>query len=124
MSHTRRGDYITNPNLQKLIMELKKASSENEAPLWKRIATDLEKPSRTKRIVNLSRLSRYTAENDIVIVPGKVLAAGSLQHKITVAAFKFSGEAKKKIMDVKGQAITIAELVKQNPKGANVKLIG
>ena len=53
----------TNVHLQTLICELKKCSIVNSADIWKRIATDLEKPTRSRRIVNLSRISRFTKEN-------------------------------------------------------------
>ena len=60
-----------NINLQNLVSELKKKSVEEKVAIWKRIATDLEKPSRKRRVVNLSRISRNTKENDIIVVPGK-----------------------------------------------------
>ena len=87
----------TNPILLKLIVELKKKSNEQSADIWRRVADDLEKPTRQRRVVNLSSLSRHTKENEIVVVPGKVLGAGDLGHKITISAFQFSNGAKEKI---------------------------
>ncbi|MFH1408991.1 MAG: 50S ribosomal protein L18e [Nanoarchaeota archaeon] len=113
----------TNAGLQNLIHTLKAASAKEEAPLWKRIALDLEKPSRIRRVVNISRINQYTQENDTVIVPGKVLSVGELDHKVIVAAYQFSGNAMEKINKV-GAAITIKELMKKHPKGEKVKLIG
>ncbi|OIO65929.1 50S ribosomal protein L18e [Candidatus Woesearchaeota archaeon CG_4_10_14_0_2_um_filter_57_5] len=107
-----------------LVQELKKAGSVNDSAFWKRIAKDLERSVRSRRVVNLSRLSRNTNPHDIVIVPGKVLAAGALAHSLTVAAYSFSTEARKQIEQQKGKALTIAELLAQNPKGGNVKIIG
>ena len=80
-----------------IIEELKKRSSDQKVNLWRRIALDLEKPTRQRRVVNLSSLSRFTKENEIIVVPGKVLGAGSLNHKITISAFSFSDGAKEKI---------------------------
>lgn len=114
----------TNPTLQKLIQELKKASSTEKIGIWKRIATDLEKPTRNRRAVNLSRINRTTKEKEIIIVPGKVLGNGALDHEITIAAFSFSQGAKETITKSKGKAITINELMKQNPKGKDVRIIG
>ena len=113
----------TNNNLRTLIEELKKASSEQNAKIWKRIALDLEKSTRAKRIVNLSRLDRYTAENEIVVVPGKVLGTGDLNHKLTVAAFSFSESAKEKI-NSNGKTLSLSELLQSNPKGNKIKIIG
>jgi large subunit ribosomal protein L18e len=113
-----------NPEKQNLMKELKKTSHTESAGLWKRVAKDLEKSSRNNRVVNLSRINRYTQADETVIVPGKVLGAGTLDHKVHVAAFSFSRAAKDMITKLNGTAITIPELVKQNPKAKNVKIIG
>ena len=113
----------TNYNLKSLIEEMKKVSSEQNVKIWKRIAVDLEKSTRAKRIVNISRLNRYTGENEVVVVPGKVLGTGDLNHKLTVAAFSFSDSAKEKI-NSNGKAITLSELLQSNPKGNKIKIIG
>ena len=114
----------TNPLLTDLIMELKKRSSEQSVNLWKRIATDLEKPTRQRRIVNLSRINRYTEENEIAIVPGKVLGSGILDHKITIAAYQFSDQAIDKIQKAGAKVIPLLELSKEKPNGKKIKIIG
>ena len=114
----------TNPILQNLIHELKKRSNEQSINLWKRVANDLEKPTRQRRVVNLSSISRYTKENEIIVVPGKVLGAGDLQHKLTISAFQFSNGAKEKIEKVGAKIIPLLELSKENPTGKGIKIIG
>jgi len=114
----------TNIVLQNLINELKKRSLEQKVSLWKRIALDLERSTRQRRIVNLSKISRFSEENDIVVIPGKVLGAGSLSHKITVSAFQFSNGAKEKIEEAGGKVITLLDLSKNAPKGKSIKIIG
>lgn len=114
----------TNTQLAELISNLKRASTQNEADLWKRIAYDLEKPTRQRRIVNLSKISRYCNEDEVVVVPGKVLGSGELSKKITIAAYQFSEQAKEKIKEAKGAHIGIDELMKKNPKGKKVRIIG
>jgi large subunit ribosomal protein L18e len=114
----------TNKYLKELIGELKKLSIEEKVAIWKRVAVDLEKPTRQRRIVNLSSINRYTKDGEVIVVPGKVLGTGNIDHKITVAAQSFSDSAKKVIEDAKGKAITIKQLVKDNPKGKNVRIIG
>ena len=69
----------TNPRIIKLIEKLKIKAKENEAPIWKDIAERLEKPRRNYATVNISKINRYTKENDTVLVPGKVLSL-SLIH--------------------------------------------
>lgn len=114
----------TNPILRNLIQELRKKSREQSVNLWRRLATDLEKPTRQRRVVNLSSISRYTKENEIIVVPGKVLGAGNLEHKLTISAFQFSNGAKEKIEKVGAKIIPLLELSKENPSGKGIRIIG
>jgi large subunit ribosomal protein L18e len=102
---------------------LKKLSIQQNKKIWKRLASDLEKPTRQRRIVNLVRIDKYVEDNETIVVPGKVLAGGDLTKKATVAAYQFSGSALDKINRM-GKAITIKELMEKNPKAANVRIIG
>ena len=113
----------TNPILKELVQELRILSYKEKAPLWKRLADDLEKPSRQRRSANIWKINKYTSDKEIALVPGKVLSEGELTKKMTIAAFQFSKEAMNKI-NKKGKAITIKELIKENPKGKNVRIIG
>ena len=114
----------TNPVLLDLIAELKKRSNEQPANLWRRIALDLEKPTRQRRIVNLSKISRYTKENEVIVVPGKVLGSGALDHKLTISAFQFSDQAKEKIEKAGARIVPLLELSKENPDGKKLRIIG
>ena len=114
----------SNIHLQTLIADLKKQAHQNSVSIWKRIAEDLEKPTRQRRVVNVNRLNRVTKANDLVIVPGKVLGTGNLSHNLTIAAWSFSQSAKEEIEKAKGKCLSISELVKQNPKGQKVRIIG
>jgi len=114
----------TNPELIETIRLLKKQSRESKAKIWKSIAELLAKSRRKRIAVNLSRLNRYTEKNETVVVPGKVLGAGEIDHPITVAAFVFSQKAMEKIRKARGKCLSIIELVKKNPKGSKVKIIG
>ena len=114
---------MKNQNTETLIQQLKRAASEEKVALWKRVAEDLEKPTRQRRTVNVFKIDANVEEGDVIVVPGKVLGEGDLTKKVTVAAFAFSEEAKTKIAK-SGKALTIAELVKSNPKGQKVKILG
>ena len=109
----------TNENLRKLVVDLSRSKSK----FWKRVAEDLEKPTRSRREVNLYVINDNTEPNETVIVPGKVLSIGDLDHKVTVAAWNFSGSAKQKI-NKSGKAISIAELAKIHPEGKGVRILG
>ena len=115
---------MKNQQLESLITELKKTSIEQDVKIWKRIASDLEKPTKQRRAVNLSRIDRYSKSNEIVVIPGKVLSMGNLNKKVTVVAYTFSKNAISKIKSSGSDAISIQDLVKKNPKGAKVRIIG
>ncbi|MBU1198772.1 MAG: 50S ribosomal protein L18e [Nanoarchaeota archaeon] len=112
-----------NEQLMELLQLLKKTAIENNAPVWKRVADDLEKPTRRRRVVNIYKIEKYTKDNDIVVVPGKVLGTGELNKKLIVAAYTFSEDAHKKISE-KGSAISIKDLIARNPQGKKIKLLG
>ena len=114
----------TNIVLIKLVAELKKRSNEQEADIWRRVADDLERPTRQRRVVNLSSISRYTKENEIIVVPGKVLGSGDLEHKVTISAFSFSDGAKEKIEKAGSKIVPLLELSKENPSGKGIRIIG
>jgi|TARA_Y100000310_G_scaffold344346_2_gene456597 large subunit ribosomal protein L18e len=110
----------TNPVLITLIRELRKTSAKEKVNIWKRVANDLAKPSRQRREVNLSSIDKHSKAKESIIVPGKVLGVGDLTHNVTVAAWQFSEGAKKKVKE----ALSIEELMKKNPKGKDVRIIG
>ncbi len=114
----------TNPYMQQLVIELKEAALKQDAPLWDRIAEDLEKSTRHRRIVNIYKLDKYTSDKETVIVPGKVLGTGDLTHKVKVAAFTFSKQAVEKINEKGGKVLAISDVLKENPKGKNVRILG
>jgi large subunit ribosomal protein L18e len=114
----------TNKKLNELITELRKSSNSHKSNLWKRIADELSRPTRQRRVVNLSRINRSTKENDNIIVPGKVLSSGELNHKLTITAWQFSGQALEKIKKSNSKAMLINELIKENPKGKKIRIIG
>jgi len=118
----------TNPQISRLIKDLKGIARENSAPIWRDIAKRLEKPRKNYAAVNLSKINRYSSANDTILVPGKVLSAGTLEDSITVAALGFSKKAFEKITasvegTVKSKCISIEDLAKDNPKGTGVKII-
>jgi len=112
-----------NPELLNVIRSLKKKAKENDAAIWRDVADRLSSSKRRRIAVNLSRLNRYTKEKETVVVPGKVLGAGKLEHPIIVAGFAFSKQAREKISKAKGKSLTILELLKGNPKGSNVRIM-
>lgn len=113
----------TNIYLIRLIRWLRKQYRKHGAPIWLRVAELLDKPRRQRIVVNVSKINRYTKPGALVVIPGKVLGAGKIDHPVTVAALSFSASARQKIEEAKGRCISIKELVELNPKGSNVQII-
>jgi large subunit ribosomal protein L18e len=113
----------SNPHIIETIAKLKERARNENAPIWRDIAARLERPRRNYAAVNLSRINRYTAKGDSVIVAGKVLSAGALDHPVTVSALDFSKEAERKIKGTDGKCLAIEELMKENPKGSGIKIL-
>ncbi len=110
----------TNYQVQELISSIGYQTS----PFWKRIAKDIQKPTRQRRSVNIYKINKYAKEGETVIVPGKVLSVGEISKKVTVVAMNFSSEAKRKIEAANGKTVTIKELFAQNPEGKGVRILG
>jgi len=113
----------TDPNIIQLINQLKKKSAETNVSIWKTIAERIEKPRRKRASINLSKINRYSKENDIIIVPGSVLSSGKLNHPVTIAALKTTEQAKKKIHSTNSKFLTIHELLESNHEVGKMKII-
>ena len=87
--------------------------------IWKAVAWDLKKNFRE---VNIAKINRNTKEGDTIIVPGKVLGYGELDHKVNVVAYSFSKSALDKI-NKSGKAIDLMEFAEKG-KVKGVKIIG
>ena len=114
----------SNPVVVDLVQKLYSQSTEKKVAIWKNLAQRLDKPNRNYAKVNLNRLDRNTQKGDTVVVPGKVLGAGELDHTVTVAAISWSETAKSKIEAASGRILTINEVVDENPKGSGIRIIG
>lgn len=112
----------TNYELQMLLAQLELPA--RGCRFWKRIAEELHKPSRQRRVVNVYKINKYARPGETVIVPGKVLSVGELHKKVDVAAVNFSSGAKEKIIQAKGRALSIQELLQENPLGKKVRILG
>ena len=111
----------TNQLLKDTIKLLEKRS--RERPIWGRVAELLSKPTRERPAVNVSKINRYASDGDIVIVPGKVLGAGNISKKVTVAAFSFSAKAAEKIKAAGGRVLTLREAVEQVQDYSKAKIL-
>jgi large subunit ribosomal protein L18e len=104
--------------------DLKKASAKNDARIWAKMAEYALKPSVARRHINLNRIGQLTKDADIVIFPGKVLGTGDIHHKITLCSFSISNSAATKILEKGGKIVSFSDVIKKNPTGKGVVLLG
>lgn len=116
-------DRKSNPVLVELIHNLKAAGREG-APIWRDIASRLEKPSRNWAQVNVSKLEQHVRDGENVVVPGKLLGSGDPARAFTVIAYSASATAKAKIAAAGGTVLTLDQGVAQFPKGEKCRIIG
>ncbi|MEM3455245.1 MAG: 50S ribosomal protein L18e [Candidatus Micrarchaeia archaeon] len=93
-----------------------KSLSKGKGGLFKILSKFLKMPRRKQICVNLSKISRYSKPNSVVVVPGKVLAGGELKHKVDLVALSFSDVASKKIKASGSQIHDFDWLVKRGAK--------
>lgn len=115
---------MTNQLVQSMVKELKKASIKNKAPIWSTLAEQAQKPGIAQRLVNITKINRVTADNDIVVIPGKVLGTGNISHKVTLCSFSISTAAANKIKGAGGKIISYSDLIAKFPTGKGVRIIG
>ncbi|MHC1592360.1 MAG: 50S ribosomal protein L18e [Candidatus Helarchaeales archaeon] len=91
--------------------------------IWRRVARDLSKKNRNRIEVNLFHINKHSKKNETILVPGKVLSDGELDHEIEIAAYAFSKNAREKLLKSKCTVLSIRELYEKNPSGKNVKIM-
>jgi large subunit ribosomal protein L18e len=113
----------TNPKLVELIGTLKEKSYQEDVAIWKDVAKRLERSNRRKAEVNISQINRHSSPDETVLVPGKILGSGELNHKVNVIALNFSKRAEEKIAAAGGECLDISEILDKNPKGNKIRII-
>ena len=107
----------TNQKLRLLIIKLKKQKN----PFWVNVAYILSRPLSRSIKVNLSDINGVSKENRIMLVPGKVLGNGNVNHKIKLACFSISKSARKKLEENGSSIVSIEDLLNEDIK--NIELI-
>ncbi|MHA1631078.1 MAG: 50S ribosomal protein L18e [Candidatus Heimdallarchaeota archaeon] len=103
----------SDPNTVALIRDLrKKGAADKKHSFWTVLSKKLAKPRRQRSVVNLSKISRYAKSDELVVIPGKVLASGEIKGSYTIAALNFSEVAEAKIVKAGGKVLSLQELLK------------
>lgn len=106
-----------------LMLDLRRAARQSDAPLWQAVADRLARPRHGVVPLNVGQLERIARPGETIAVPGKLLADGPLSKPLTVGAFAYSAEARAKIHAAGGTAVSLAELLKTRPDAKGVRLL-
>jgi large subunit ribosomal protein L18e len=107
-----------------IVWTLRRAFKKSKAPIWRVLEEHIKNHRSNKVEVNIDKLANLTTEGDIVIVPGKVLGSGTIDHKLTICTFSISRSAAKKIANTGSNIVTIDYLTEKCPDGNGVRIIG
>jgi len=113
----------TNPQLRMVVSELRRISRKNKAAIWEKVAEFLCKPRRSRIEINVGQIERHAAKGDVIAVPGRVLGSGAIESKVTIAAHRFTNQAKQKIEKAGGKCLSLLELAEKYPKGSGVRIM-
>ncbi len=108
---------MKNEELEMLIRSLKKAGIENGSKIWKRVAVDLEKPSRTRRTVCINSIDKNCKTGETAVIPGKVIGNG--KTKIPIVTYSASSTVMKN-----NNVTLLKDYIKKNPKGSKCRILG
>ncbi|MBW3018206.1 50S ribosomal protein L18e [Candidatus Woesearchaeota archaeon] len=103
--------------LTELIKEMKTLAINQKSKFWKRIATELEKPTRKRRVVNVESINKAIRKGEIAVVPGKVIGTAKTENEI--AALQFSDRVVQN-----NKTIMLEDLMKKCPKGQKCRILG
>ena len=107
-----------------MVRDLKNASKKNDAPIWLKLAKSALKSNSNQKTINLKRIDENSNDGNAVVIAGKVLATGTISHKIILSSFSISNSAAKKIKESGGEVLKFSEMIERFPTGNGVKIIG
>jgi len=115
----------TRIEVKKIISRLAKESNKRKEKLWKDLAERINKPRRNIAKTNIWKIEKIAKKNKdkVIVVPGKVLSEGQLTQKVEIAALDFSGKAKEKIISMKGNALSLNELLDKKIEAKKIIIV-
>ncbi len=94
-----------------------------KTPFWGRVKELMNRSSRQRRGVNLSRLSIETKADETVVVVDKVLGTGVLKHPLTVVAAEgLSASASAGLKAAGAKVVALPDFASKNPSGKDVRI--
>jgi large subunit ribosomal protein L18e len=108
----------------KLGAQLEMHAKKSKQDIWRGVSEAVLASRKNRPTVNIRQISKNSKEGSKVLIPGKVLGLGSIDHKVTVGAYSFSKDARTKITASGGSCLSIREFMESNASVKDVLLIG
>ncbi|MDG6996703.1 MAG: 50S ribosomal protein L18e [Nitrososphaerota archaeon] len=108
----------------KLGRDLEKHSKKTKQKIWQDVSQALLSSRKIRPAVNVTEISRHSKAGSKIIVAGKVLGSGSIDHEVTVAAYSFSNSAKAKIVGSGGKCLSISDFMNSAKDAKGVVILG
>ena len=115
---------VENPIIREAVKKIRTVSKTGNKNFWSNIEEMILRPRSRRPEVNIGKISKLTKENDIVLVPGKLLGDGILDHPVTVSALFASKSAIRKVQEAGGTYLPLTEFVDRFPDVSNIKVLG
>ena len=82
-------------------------------PLAKKLNRLVSLPKRKRVKVNVHKINKYSKDGESLIVPGKVLSIGKMDHKVNIAAVNYSEKAMKSLTESGSKVLPLREMLKR-----------
>ena len=106
---------VEKQNVKQWLDVLSEASkSDHYGKLWRRVHYLVAVPSRKRASVNLYKINKNSKDGDNIVVPGKVLSTGPIEHRVNISAIEFSETAMKSLKEANCKIVDIREMIKAN----------
>lgn len=108
-----------------LIIELEKTGKKEKRGYLLAVASAMDVSSRLFPSANVYKIDQLAQKNKdkVIVVPGNVLAFGTINTKVKVYAYKFSKASVEKIESAKGEIKSLQDLIKDKVEGKNILLV-
>jgi large subunit ribosomal protein L18e len=116
---------VEKSNIRQWISVAEKGSHGDSHPkMWKKVYSMVAVPRRSRCDANIYKINQCSGAGDLVIVPGKVLGTGTMDHSVSISAIEYSGKARSELEKAKCTILDINALYKSaKEKKQQVKII-
>jgi large subunit ribosomal protein L18e len=119
----RRLKKLVDEKLYRIAIMAEKAGRKSNSRFWLAFARELLRNREFRAEINLGQVSRLTSPGETVVIPGKLLGDGEIEHPVRISSISASSSAISKLIKAGGEYVPIERLISENPDGKKLKLL-